>query len=62
MCEISRYNIFLGRKYDKHGNSVQWWTLQTIDKYDQIAQCFIDQYNDYQVPDLDPPVQVSITI
>ncbi|XP_029177304.1 neprilysin-1-like [Nylanderia fulva] len=43
----------LGRKYDKNGNAIQWWTQETIDKYEQLAQCFVDQYNGYLVPSLE---------
>ncbi|XP_067204111.1 neprilysin-1-like [Linepithema humile] len=43
----------LGRKYDKNGNSIQWWTQETIDKYEQLTQCFVDQYNGYLVPSLE---------
>ncbi|XP_070152530.1 endothelin-converting enzyme 1-like [Polyergus mexicanus] len=42
-----------GRKYDKNGNAVQWWTQYTIDKYEQKTQCFVDQYNSYLVPGLE---------
>lgn len=43
----------LGRKYDKNGNAVPWWTQETINKYEQLAQCFVDQYNGYLVPSLE---------
>ncbi|KMQ96994.1 neutral endopeptidase [Lasius niger] len=49
----------LGRKYDKNGNAVQWWTQQTIDKYEQLAQCFVDQYNGYLVPGLEEKIHVN---
>ncbi|XP_011876235.1 PREDICTED: endothelin-converting enzyme 1-like [Vollenhovia emeryi] len=43
----------LGRKYDKNGNAVEWWTQDTINKYENLAQCFVDQYNSYVVPGLE---------
>ncbi|XP_024875527.1 endothelin-converting enzyme homolog [Temnothorax curvispinosus] len=48
------YNIycFAGRKYDKNGNAVEWWTQETINKYEELAQCFVEQYNSYLVPGL----------
>jgi predicted metalloendopeptidase len=48
------YNeLFTGRKYDKDGNAVEWWTQSTINKYEKLAQCFVDQYNSYLVPGLE---------
>ncbi|XP_011169776.2 endothelin-converting enzyme 1 [Solenopsis invicta] len=42
-----------GRKYDKDGNAVEWWTQSTINKYEKLAKCFVDQYNNYLVPGLE---------
>ncbi|XP_020278779.1 neprilysin-like [Pseudomyrmex gracilis] len=41
------------RKHDKNGNAIKWWTQKTIDEYEIITQCFIDQYNEYLVPNLE---------
>ncbi|XP_020296570.1 neprilysin-like [Pseudomyrmex gracilis] len=38
------------RKFDKDGNAVQWWTQEAINNYNNITQCFVDQYNEYLVP------------
>ncbi|XP_057672734.1 endothelin-converting enzyme 1 isoform X2 [Diorhabda carinulata] len=36
-----------GRKHDKYGNNVQWWTNQTIEKFDNRTDCFIKQYDNF---------------
>ncbi|CAG0900640.1 unnamed protein product [Darwinula stevensoni] len=41
-----------GRQYDAKGNLVNWWTDATADAFVGRAQCFIDQYNGYDVPEL----------
>ncbi|XP_046461427.1 endothelin-converting enzyme 1-like [Daphnia pulex] len=38
-----------GRQSDKNGNTVQWWTEKTLEKYQVRAKCFIDQYSNYTV-------------
>lgn len=51
MFLISIYVV--GRKYDKNGNAVDWWTQETINKYEDKTQCFVNQYNSYLVPGLE---------
>jgi len=41
-----------GRQYDGHGNAKPWWSPETIAKFTVQAQCFIDQYSNYTVPEL----------
>ncbi|XP_020299075.1 neprilysin-like isoform X2 [Pseudomyrmex gracilis] len=36
-----------------NGNIGQWWTQNTINNYNNITQCFVDQYNEYLVPGLE---------
>ncbi|XP_071446773.1 neprilysin-1-like [Hetaerina americana] len=43
----------MGRQSDLHGNLAQWWSESTIETYLKKAQCFIDQYGNYRVPELD---------
>ncbi|XP_071110115.1 neprilysin-like isoform X1 [Haliotis cracherodii] len=42
-----------GRQYDKNGNLVQWWSDDAIDKFKVKADCIIDQYSQYTVPEAD---------
>ncbi|CAF3720549.1 unnamed protein product [Rotaria sp. Silwood1] len=38
-----------GRKYDKDGNRILWWTNETIKKFNERKQCIINQYDQYRV-------------
>lgn len=42
-----------GRKYDKDGNLNEWWNKQTGKAFTNKAQCIIDQYGNYSVPEVD---------
>ena len=36
---------FSGRQYDGNGNVAEWWTPETVEKFEAEAQCYIKQYN-----------------
>ncbi|KAL3861160.1 hypothetical protein ACJMK2_007225 [Sinanodonta woodiana] len=38
-----------GREYDKFGNMRQWWNNASIEKFNDRAQCIIDQYSQYKL-------------
>ncbi|EFX80396.1 hypothetical protein DAPPUDRAFT_304103 [Daphnia pulex] len=40
-----------GRQTDKDGRVNLWWTNQTLTKYLQGAQCFVEQYGNYTFPE-----------
>ncbi|XP_060581148.1 membrane metallo-endopeptidase-like 1 [Ruditapes philippinarum] len=40
-----------GRQYDKTGNLNQWWNTSVITRFKEKAQCIIDQYNEFVVPE-----------
>ncbi|ESO95260.1 hypothetical protein LOTGIDRAFT_176672, partial [Lottia gigantea] len=40
-----------GRQYDKDGNLLQWWSDDAIDQFKAKAQCIIDQYSTYILPE-----------
>lgn len=42
-----------GRKYDKYGNYRQWWSNSTIDKFENLTKCFVNQYSQFYVPEVD---------
>eukprot|EP00914_Ancora_sagittata_P002837 GHVO01005991.1.p1 GENE.GHVO01005991.1~~GHVO01005991.1.p1 ORF type:complete len:215 (-),score=8.46 GHVO01005991.1:610-1203(-) len=42
-----------GRQFDKDGNLKQWWSDTVIEKFKEQAQCIIDQYSNYTVPEVD---------
>ncbi|CAJ0602381.1 unnamed protein product [Cylicocyclus nassatus] len=39
-----------GRKYDAYGKYRNWWSEDSKEKYEQRAQCFVDQYGKIEVP------------
>lgn len=41
-----------GRQFDKNGNLVDWWASNTKSAFVKKAQCIIDQYSNYSVPEL----------
>jgi len=43
-----------GRQYDKIGNVSPWWSEETVAAFDVRAQCFVDMYENYTVPELIP--------
>jgi len=43
-----------GRQYDGTGSLAPWWSEETIQAFSGKAQCFIDQYSNYTVPELIP--------
>ncbi|CAL4099551.1 unnamed protein product, partial [Meganyctiphanes norvegica] len=42
-----------GRQNDKDGNAIPWWNNATLDAFKVKAQCIIDQYTNYKVPEID---------
>lgn len=42
-----------GRQYDGTGSLSPWWSPDTIEAFSVQAQCFIDQYSNYTVPELE---------
>lgn len=50
--------LILGRKHDKFGNYVQWWSNQTIATFENMTRCFVDQYDNYTIKGV--PGHVSI--
>ncbi|XP_045472319.1 neprilysin-2-like isoform X1 [Harmonia axyridis] len=41
-----------GRQFDKNGNLVDWWAPSTQKAFIEKAQCIIDQYGNYTVPEI----------
>jgi len=40
-----------GRQFDGHGNLHDWWTKEDGDKFNQKAQCIVDEYGNFSVGD-----------
>lgn len=41
-----------GREYDKEGNLHKWWKNSTSWNFVERIQCFIDQYSNYSIEDV----------
>jgi predicted metalloendopeptidase len=48
-----------GRQYDKDGNRLQWWTSDTIDRFNERKTCIVDQYSNYTVTQINMRVIVE---
>ncbi len=42
---------WIGRQFDKDGNNKNWWDSQTDKNFKERAQCIIEQYGNYTVPE-----------
>lgn len=40
-----------GRQYDSKGKLSNWWSNSTLEEFNKLAQCFIDQYESYYIED-----------
>lgn len=46
--------------YDKYGNRRQWWTQETMKTFSKKAECFVQQYNNYNLTVLGNNVKVGM--
>lgn len=44
--------------YDKRGNRRQWWTRETTETFSKKAECFVQQYDNYNVTVFGNPIKV----
>ncbi|XP_055643414.1 neprilysin-11-like isoform X2 [Toxorhynchites rutilus septentrionalis] len=51
-----------GIRFDKHGNRESWWSVHSLQKYDERAACFVQQYNRYYVPEAKGFVNGNLTL
>ena len=40
--------VFVGRKYNKDGDLVNWWTNSSNEAFEKKSQCFIKQYSSFE--------------
>ena len=48
-----------GRQFNKDGDLEQWWDQTIIDQFKQKAQCIVDQYGNFFVPEANMTVYLS---
>ncbi|XP_064461110.1 neprilysin-1-like isoform X2 [Ornithodoros turicata] len=41
-----------GRQFDQHGNLKQWWKPEALERFQTKAQCMVDQYSRYLLPEV----------
>ncbi|XP_074037562.1 endothelin-converting enzyme homolog isoform X2 [Leptinotarsa decemlineata] len=52
----------IGRKHDKYGNYVQWWSNQTIETFENLTECFIKQYDNFTIDGVEGHVKGKNTL
>ncbi|KAK2705679.1 hypothetical protein QYM36_015903 [Artemia franciscana] len=50
------------RQYDKKGNLQQWWNNQTIKAYRTLINCFVEQYGNYKIQEIDQNLNGRLTV
>nr|NP_733186.2 neprilysin 5, isoform D [Drosophila melanogaster]AAN14386.2 neprilysin 5, isoform D [Drosophila melanogaster] len=51
-----------GRRFDRAGNMVEWWSNRTIDEYVNRTECFVEQYSRYHLADIDEYIDGELTL
>ena len=51
MNSLTRFmcDLCVGRQFDKDGRIRMWWTEKAVEAFNNRAQCFVEQYNDYKM-------------
>uniref|UniRef100_V5GXP8 Neprilysin-2 n=1 Tax=Anoplophora glabripennis TaxID=217634 RepID=V5GXP8_ANOGL len=60
--EITHGFDYQGQMYNQDGLLQQWWSNETRAAFKQRMQCFVDQYNQYYIPEIDDYVNGSTTL
>lgn len=58
-----RFILFLhisGRMYNKIGLRENWWTDDEVKSFNNVSQCFIDQYESYIIRQINQSVSLLI--
>ncbi|XP_060530222.1 endothelin-converting enzyme homolog [Cylas formicarius] len=51
-----------GRKHDKYGNYVQWWSNKTIETFENMTSCFVDQYDNFTIEGIEGHIKGKATL
>lgn len=60
--EITHGFDSVGRQYDDFGSAYVWWSTETNAKFQERAECFVDQYSSFTVPELNKTVNGQLTL
>ncbi|KAG5890093.1 hypothetical protein JTB14_003656 [Gonioctena quinquepunctata] len=52
----------IGRKHDKYGNYVQWWSNETIKTFENLTECFVRQYDNFTIEGVEGHVKGKNTL
>lgn len=52
----------VGRQYDKGGNLTVWWPQQMTNRFNELAQCMVEQYNTYTISKSETPIDGLLTL
>merc|ERR1712070_1088406 len=48
-----------GAQYNAMGAMQNWWTAASASRFEQRTQCFMEQYEQMQLPGFDPELRVN---
>jgi len=48
-----------GSQFDAHGGLNNWWSTKSQKRFTKKTQCFVEQYEAFQIPNVDPSVRVN---
>ncbi|KAH8382417.1 hypothetical protein KR009_003389 [Drosophila setifemur] len=51
-----------GRRFDRFGNMVEWWSNETINEYINRTECFVEQYSRFHLEDVDEYIDGELTL
>ncbi|XP_065344293.1 neprilysin-like [Cloeon dipterum] len=49
----------IGHAFDKNGEKNMWWSNETLKNFYERVQCMVDQYSQFQIPELGPNVKLD---
>ena len=53
---------FTGRKFDGAGKVRNWWSPEVNELFKEKAQCFVDQFNGYELPGIGENVTILLFV